>query len=155
MNIRPRTPITFRNLHEHTEQEVFDYICLKLIEQSKPSTRVSGDCAYAGKGGTACAVGVLIDDRGVAEAIDDGHETDLPGFDKKACRDVLRIAGFRAGVAAYLGWRDDLPHLCLLEEMQCAHDASARANEFTQTFRERARLIAAERHLDPHILDAA
>lgn len=52
--------ITTENLHEFTEQEVFNYVTKKIIEQGQPSIDLERDnCVYS-DGKLKCAAGHLI-----------------------------------------------------------------------------------------------
>jgi hypothetical protein len=136
MQIKPRPVITTRNLHEHSAQEVFDFVCLKVLEQGKPSMRGTG-CAYRGEGGLKCAVGHLIRDEDYRKEFDSGYI-------------VLSLCNvFDEG----LGWTNKA-HLHLLRHLQMAHD-DADEDNFLPSFRRTAAVIAEQHHLDPHILDAA
>lgn len=53
--------ITLKNLHEATEQEVFDQVATHLLEQDEQSF-VGTICAYRGDDGLKCAAGCLIAD---------------------------------------------------------------------------------------------
>lgn len=44
-----------------TKQEIFDFVCSKLLEQGRPALNEQG-CAYRGDDGTKCAAGWLIPD---------------------------------------------------------------------------------------------
>jgi hypothetical protein len=139
MQIKPRPVITTRNLHEHTAQEVFDFVCLKVLEQGKPSYR-GGACAYRGEDGLKCAVGHLIEDDAFAAELD-----------KRTLG--VAVGMFNTEDFERLGWRGPA-HLKLLSELQVAHDCAG-DHEFVSGFSGAARDIARKFHLDPHILDAA
>jgi len=55
--------ICLANLHEATEQEVFDQVAKHLLTQKKRSTDSANEnCQYRGDGGLMCAAGCLITD---------------------------------------------------------------------------------------------
>lgn len=54
--------ITTKNLHEFTEQEVFDYVVDKLFAQNRASIDAHEQCQYRGENGIKCAGGHLIAD---------------------------------------------------------------------------------------------
>jgi hypothetical protein len=136
--IKPRPVITTRNLHEHTAQEVFDFVCTKVIEQGKPSMK-GASCAYRGAGGSKCAFGHLILDEDYDAQMEKAGQLDL----------------FTPDTFEWLGWQNEA-HRDLLTRLQWAHDMSAYDDGFLTAFKAKARAIArVEFHLDPHILDAA
>lgn len=45
-----------------TNQELFDKVATHLLKQGRRSVRANGECAYRGKDGLRCAIGVLIPD---------------------------------------------------------------------------------------------
>lgn len=51
--------ITLANLHEHTEQQVYDYIVAHLRNQGEKSEGAGG-CSYLTVDGLKCAAGCLI-----------------------------------------------------------------------------------------------
>jgi hypothetical protein len=129
------TVITTRNLHEHTAQEVFDYVCRKVIEQGAPSVRFEandeGACLYRGPNGTKCAVGFLIDDADYVPEFEAGY----------TARTLLR------DYSEKLGWQKGA-HDYLLQQMQGhAHDVAARQSrgdnaEFLRLFKLYAANVA-------------
>lgn len=58
----------------HTQQSLFDTICIHLCTQGKPAYHmvngVPNGCAYRGTDGTSCAVGCLIPDELYTESIE-------------------------------------------------------------------------------------
>ena len=53
--------IKLSNIHEFTDQEVFDYVTEQLLIQNKRSGDIS-KCYYRSDDGSKCAVGLLLDD---------------------------------------------------------------------------------------------
>jgi hypothetical protein len=54
--------ITTKNLHEYTEQQIFDYVVDKLFTQNRASINEDDHCQYRGENGIKCAAGHLIAD---------------------------------------------------------------------------------------------
>jgi hypothetical protein len=53
--------VTVHNLHEATEQDVFDTIARHLLTQREPSASEDGEtCLYFGPDGKRCAAGCLL-----------------------------------------------------------------------------------------------
>lgn len=53
--------ITLNNIHNFTDQEVFDYVTEQLLIQNKRSGDIS-KCYYRSDDGSKCAVGLMMDD---------------------------------------------------------------------------------------------
>lgn len=53
--------IKLSNIHEFTDQEVFDYVAEQLLIQNKRSGNIN-KCFYLSADGSKCAVGILMDD---------------------------------------------------------------------------------------------
>ena len=53
--------IKLSNIHEFTDQEVFDYVTEQLLIQNKRSGDIS-KCYYRSDDGSKCAVGLLLDE---------------------------------------------------------------------------------------------
>ena len=53
--------ITLNNIHEFTDQEVFDYVTEQLLIQNKRSGTKT-KCFYRSSDGSKCAVGLMMDD---------------------------------------------------------------------------------------------
>jgi hypothetical protein len=94
--------ITTKNLHEFTEQEIFDYVVDKLFAQGECSMDNLGTCMYRGPNNTKCAAGHLIAD----EDYDSSFEGETWG---------------------HLVWAKYFTsdHETLIEEMQSMHDRTA------------------------------
>jgi len=52
--------ISILNMHEHTEQEVFDFVVNHLLTQGVKSFDTYGNCLYLSPEGARCAAGCLI-----------------------------------------------------------------------------------------------
>lgn len=67
-----------RNLAQRTEQQVFDYIALRLLMQGEKSTRDGGQCCLRGQcNGLKCAMGWLIPDELYRPWMEDLYVPDL------------------------------------------------------------------------------
>ena len=53
--------ITLANIHEFTDQEIFDYVTEQLLIQNKRSGNDTR-CYYRSSDGSKCAVGLMMDD---------------------------------------------------------------------------------------------
>ena len=92
--------ITVRNLHQYSEQEVFDYIANHLLTQNKQARLADGsECAYRTEGGLKCAAGCLIPD-----------DLYKPEFEGKGYRGLVAIEHF------------DSTHRDLIHRLQILHD---------------------------------
>lgn len=61
--MEPVRCVTVRNLAGCTEQQVFDYVALRLLMQGEKSRSEDGECALRGvRNGLKCAIGWLIPD---------------------------------------------------------------------------------------------
>lgn len=102
-----------------TNQEAFDFVAKKLIEQGEPSINDSGMCLYRGPNNNRCAAGWLIPDDKYTDDME-GNTTDCDSHptlrESINCNDlhfvsVLQTAHdnatkFSAAEAAnYRGWR--------------------------------------------------
>lgn len=54
--------VNLKNLHEATEQQIFDQVAQHLLKQGRRCVRLGGGCVYRGPNGMKCAAGALIDD---------------------------------------------------------------------------------------------
>lgn len=152
--------ITTRTLHLHTAQEVFDFICTKVIEQGRPSVK-NNCCTYRGDDGDKCAAGHLITD-------EDYPATLLQSFGLDEPIETGSVEAFDPDQIKALGWQIDPEngrpyHMGLIRLLQVAHDMSSGLGEtpttsdeqFISRFKERARLIAQDLGLSPQVLGAA
>lgn len=133
--------ITTRNLHQFTEQEVFDFICRKVIEQGVPAME-DISCKYLTADGKKCAAGHLM------------LEQDLKVLKAKGSVDVFIGSDFKV-----LGWEMSpftiSPfHLGLISSLQNAHDGSSMKGDwFLSEFKRMALDVATNRNLNPSILN--
>lgn len=118
-------------------QEIFDKVATHLFTQG---TRCYDEdalaCAYFGPNGMKCAVGALIPDA--------DYRDDIEG---ENAADAMDILAPHSQVCA-----DLRAHEGLLEELQCAHDASVNwsSTEFMRTALHKVAKIA---NLNPSIVD--
>ncbi|MCB1887608.1 MAG: hypothetical protein KDH20_08370 [Rhodocyclaceae bacterium] len=126
-----------------TEQGIFNCVWTHLNAQGKAAvSTTTGDCAYRGEGGTACAAGCLIDDALYDPSIEgtsllgairvrDGDATDRR-------RQKLYDALVASGVAP--------KHFEFVHEMQLMHDGRLRDHGL-DSWREQMRDFAKDRNL--------
>ena len=104
--------ITLSNIHEFTDQEVFDYVIEQLLIQNKRSGNDTR-CYYRSSDGSKCAVGVLIDE----------YRT---SFDY--CEEAIDINGYIVWTSMPLVrilknfYPNASPRYWLLTVLQAAHD---------------------------------
>ena len=130
--------ITTHNLHEHTAQEVFDFVVGKVLEQGCKSVHCETNfaavsCMYRGNNGNKCAFGHLIAD-----------EDYRPAMENKTALTVFR------NYQIMLGWKligENPAHLGLVMGLQQAHDDSSSDN-FRFEFANKAFRLASNRGLD-------
>lgn len=92
--------ITVRNLHQYSEQEVFDYVVNHLLTQNKQARLADdSDCAYRTEDGLKCAVGCLIPD-----------DLYKPEFERRSYRALIVSEQF------------DPTHQELISRLQMLHD---------------------------------
>lgn len=123
-----------------TDQELFDFVCTKLIEQGckSLSSEWHNECAYRGANGTRCAAGWLISDEVYEPRIESiAVDPDYP--DSIVSRHLIR-----SGV--------EERQLHLVADLQRAHDKVPNGRCFDSAFRKNARHVALKRGLDPSVL---
>ena len=113
--MRANSMITFNNMHEHTEQAVFDVCALHLLTQNKRSVDVSDNCMYRSPCGLKCAIGVIISDEEYAEDMEGNpiatllFRRDLEDHKYESLlRDIQRVHDMNADVSV---WLERLIHL--------------------------------------------
>jgi len=110
-----------------TAQEIFDKVWHHMSTQKVQSLSKTGNCAYRGDNGMACAVGCLLDDE-TAHNFDDMDNASIEWIDqhhKNIIPEELRS------------------HVELMYKLQLAHDINSTVNPWTlEIFQERARKIA-------------
>lgn len=114
-----------------TNQELFDFVCLNVIEQGEPSVDEKGACKYRGPNGLKCAAGFLLTDEQAegCEGLELGYVIDdYPEF-------------------------EDLWDVNLVSLLQLAHDQSADSESFTSVFVEKCLIIAERFNLSTKILE--
>lgn len=139
--------ITTHNLHESTEQEVFDFICTKVIEQGRPSRKIidgeQAECAYRGADNTKCAFGVIVADEDYWLLKRDDHE-------------VAGLSSFSYPLQQKLGWElnsvGEPVHFELLLDLQRAHDVASSHPNFATSFKNLAHDVAHRRGLSATVL---
>ena len=134
--------ITTHNLHEHTAQEVFDFVVGKVLEQGCKSVQCETNfaavsCMYRSNNGNKCAFGHVIADEDYRSVMEN-----------KIAQTVFRDHG------DMLGWKligENPAHLGLIMGLQQAHDDSSSDN-FRFEFANKAFLLASNRGLDTSAL---
>jgi hypothetical protein len=94
--------ITINNLHEFTEQEVFDYVVEKTFQQGVPSYNAKEHRCYYRLNGLKCAAGHLIPD----------------DFDVGLLSNSTWTTLVQDGYVPVV-------HSCLIQQLQIAHDSAA------------------------------
>lgn len=148
--------VTLKNFlnGEVTKQQVFDFVCRKLIAQGHASMYKCPDdtysCAYNSPDGAHCAAGWLMLELPASEvakmegssieSLIDGHwdATHAPPDE-----DNYRIAG--AG-------KFDSGAIALISRLQDAHDSASTSGNFVARFRDLACEIASHFELDASVL---
>lgn len=101
-----------------TPQEIFDKAFAGIVAQGKPAFSLESGCEYVKEDGSRCAVGVLLDEE-TAKSWTKG----FVGSVEDLMYDFQREGGTTYGVTIPQWVFDNVE---LLEEMQVAHDQSAR-----------------------------
>lgn len=147
--------ITTRNLHEHTAQEVFDFVCTKVLEQGRPSVKRApdgglGGCLYRGDDNCKCALGHVIDDA-------DYHLVNPNGTE------LGSLSDFSSELMDALGWRSfedwaSPAHFALMMDLQVWHDNAAsyiagRSFKFNEKFIQLAKRGAPLHKVNTNVLE--
>lgn len=96
--------ITINNLEEFTEQQVFDFVTKKVIEQGEPSINVKKDSCRYRHGKLKCAAGHLIPD----DCYKSLWDVKNPSWEKLVSDGEVSDA-----------------HWLLIRDLQAAHDGAA------------------------------
>lgn len=121
---------------EFSQQEVFDYILMKMREQQKPSIVIPENsvtdlplCAYRGNDGCKCGIGHIVTDEELAMA--DANKAIL--YEKYLMESPVNMISVSA-LMEVLGF-DHIRHYHFLIDIQTAHDyASKSRNPFMEEF---------------------
>ena len=112
--------ITTENMHEYSEQQVFDYVVEQLYKQGVPCVENGTDrCMYRGPNGLKCAAGILIPDEIYNKEWD---SKDGKTYDMLVEESLVPET-----------------HRELISELQIAHDDWAMGSDFLQEFKKAAR----------------
>lgn len=142
--------ITTHNIHLHSAQEVFDFICTKVVEQGQAARNERGECAYRGHYDLKCAAGHLITDEDyqIIRVIRLGHE---PGQISNFNDRVFQVLGWVKTDTKHGDWKD-YAHADVAYRLQVAHDSAAAKYSmenyvdsllaFVPLFKENARYVA-------------
>lgn len=139
-----------------TKQQVFDFVCRKLIAQGHASMYIrpnhTDGCAYNAPNGSHCAAGWLMTDLSPSEVakmegssigslIDGNWDASYAPPNE----DNYPIAGDR---------KFDVADIDFIERLQNAHDAAAVHEPFVSEFRGEAERVALNFNLDASVLAA-
>ena len=94
--------ITLANLHEATQQQIFDQVARHLLKQGKRAVSAQGRCKYRTDDGLKCAAGCLISD----EEYDQNFE----------------MRGSWPSVVSYSGYTVTVVHEHFITALQRMHD---------------------------------
>lgn len=112
-----------------TNQEIFNTVVEHLVKQKAMSVDAAGDCAYRGKNGLKCAVGVLIKDECYDPTIEGKRANSGPVVK------ALRASGIEASFASMTS--------NLLMRLQELHDSTPFYDEYgVRTVKDKAMAIA-------------
>lgn len=127
------------NLAGATDQDVFDYVVRKLIEQGEPSTK-DGMCLFRGPGDRRCAVGWLIPDDEYTPAVD--QQGGVGSLLNKDVAPPSLLSWVNEGVRD-LRLPSPQERVRFLSDLQIAHDGTeaVRGGTWTDAFRDRARFV--------------
>lgn len=119
-------------------QEMFDFVCKKIIEQGNKSVNSKYECLYRGPDGLKCAAGWLIPD--------DEYDPEIEGYG---------VHALRSRQLAFVLMSYD--QVSLLEDLQKSHDGDdlerVRDLDFVGVFKQRAAGVARDWDLDQSVLD--
>lgn len=116
--------ITLKNLHEATEQEVFDQVASHMLTQNERCESSDGQCLYRNGKGLSCAAGSLI--------ADDEYSEDMEGIPWTS-------------LACHGDFTED--HSDLISSLQLLHDSSP-PTQWVRLLYE----IAHEYNLEPSVV---
>lgn len=137
--------ITTRNLHLHTAQEVFDFVCSKVIQQGRASKSGTA-CAYRGSDGDRCAFGHVIHDDDYARLFPYNEPSSL-GLSGLTGRLHPRVFGhWQPGADG-----EPYAHFELLKALQLDHDVAG-TRDFVGDFKAGAARTALEFKLNTNVL---
>lgn len=111
-----------------TQQEIFDIVCTKFLQDPRKSASPNGACYYRGPLDTKCFIGMLLNDDEVKE-----------GFTVWQLRLPEHLQG----------------HECFLAELQAAHDAAYGYKYFRGDAEANLREVASMYKLATTVLDGA
>lgn len=129
------TQISTRNLHEHTAQQVFDFVVGRILEQGVASIIDGNNCLYRSPTGLKCAFGHLI------------LEEDYPAVLGEDGGEIGSLNAFSERTIQKLGWKNEA-HKDLVRDLQLAHDsAAAICGRFLEEFKRRCKNTADQHRL--------
>jgi hypothetical protein len=132
-----------------TQQEIYDFVYNKIIEQGKPSMvvtdRISGatSCAYRGENGCKCAIGHLLTDEDLKD-IEKHNKTTYPTNHLRAMTimDIMTTYLITPSLTLYVD-----KNTWFISRLQRAHDNYYRFPSFIQLFKEDMKSIAIDYNL--------